>query len=516
MTIDIYGNLELMTIVSQYAEQRGVDYDTVIKAIEDAIAIFEINKYKYEKIIVKIDRGTGCINAFKELLAIDDNKGTGIFIDGYQCVGITKARELSDDVQVGDIVCEPLPAVSLRDSARNVVFSKNALRTRLSELIRDKQYNIFKDMVGELVTGIVKRVDTKTLTVDVQSFETVMPAANLIRGELFRKGDRLKAYLSSVSKDVDSVRLNLSRIHPQFVAQLFRQEVPEIYDDIVEIKSIARAAGSRVKIAVSSKESNIDPVGACVGMRGVRVRAVIDELRGEKVDIVEYASDSATFAINALVAIEVVKVILDEKEKRMEIVVPNHQLSIAIGKRGQNVSLISVLIGWKIDILSEKDEMDRRSEEMKNGTELFMKALDVEKMMAQFLVMEGFSSIGDIANSSINDLSAIEGFDSNVAEELINRAKKYLLENEDELFKDTVKDGADLKLTILPPITPMLLLKLSTEGIETVGDLADLSSSELKEMFVKDGKEFLELNEITDSFIDELIMLAREKAGWFK
>lgn len=509
-------NLELMGIVKQYAEQRGVDSNTVISAIEEAIAVFEANKYKYNKIVVNINHNTGRILAFKQLLVVEDGKSSGVFIDGYQCIEISRALKIDPDTKIGNIVQEVLPPISLSESARNAFFSKSVLRAKLAEIIRDKNYDIFKDLVGEIVTGIVKRVDNKTLTVDAHGTETMMPISNLIRGELFRKGDRIKAYLSSVTKDSDGVYLNLSRTHPQFVVQLFKQEVPEIYDGIVKIHSIARAPGSRTKISVISSDSNIDPVGACVGMRGVRVKAIVDELKGEKIDIVEYSSDPATFVVSALSSVEVVKVILDEEAGSMEVVVPDKQLSMAIGKKGQNIGLISVLVGWKIDVLSEKDESMRRASEMQVGTELFMKALDVEKMMAQLLVAEGYLSINSIVNASVYDLSSIEGFDKDIAEELINRAKNYLLENEDRLFRENIDENNNNKLFSLPEITPIMLLCFSDNNIDTIEDLANLSREELKEVLTKNDTSFIEANKITDEYLDRLIILAREKSGWFK
>uniref|UniRef100_A0A2C9LEY8 S1 motif domain-containing protein n=1 Tax=Biomphalaria glabrata TaxID=6526 RepID=A0A2C9LEY8_BIOGL len=311
-------NFELISVIRSYAEQRGIGYLSVIGAVEESIRVFEASKYKYNKIVVKLDPNSGKIETFKELLVIEDGssgKQSGVFIDGYECIGLSDARKIYGDISIGDIVMEQLPPISLRDSARDAFFSKKALNNKLSDIIKAKYFDVFKDLIGENVTGIVKRIDSKTLTLDVQNMETVISVSNLIKGEFFRKGDRIKAYLSSVVKESDAVHLNLSRTHPQFVVQLFKQEVPEVYDGIIHIKSVARIAGIKTKISVTSSDSNIDPVGACVGMRGSRVKAIIDELRGEKIDIIEYSQDPAKFVINALPTVEVVKVILDEEEK---------------------------------------------------------------------------------------------------------------------------------------------------------------------------------------------------------
>ena len=343
------------------------------------------------------------------------------------------------------------------------------------------------------------------MTVELGRAEAILRRDETLPREHFKNGDRVRAYIYDVREEPRGPQIFLSRTHPQFMAKLFMQEVPEIYDGIIEIKSVARDPGSRAKIAVLSNDSSIDPVGACVGMRGSRVQAVVGELQGEKIDIIPWSNDAATFVVNALAPAEVAKVVLDEDNRRIEVVVPDDQLSLAIGRRGQNVRLASQLTGWDIDILTEAEESERRTEEFRTRSQLFIEALDVDDVIAHLLVAEGFSSLEEIAYIETDELAEIEGFDADVAEELKERARVWL-ENQDEIYTLRRRElGVEDELAELSGLTPVLLVKLGENGIKTLDDLGDLAGDELVDLLGKDGPGKDEANDI--------IMAAR--AHWF-
>ena len=385
---------------------------------------------------------------------------------------------------------------------------------------RDRQYQDYKDRIGEVVNGVVKRVEYGNVVADLGRGEAIVRRDELLPREVFRNGDRVRAYVYDVRREPRGPQIFLSRTHPQFMAKLFAQEVPEIYDGIVEIKAVARDPGSRAKIAVISRDSSVDPVGACVGMRGSRVQAVVNELQGEKIDIIPWSPDVATFVVNALAPAEVVKVVLDETRERIEVVVPDAQLSLAIGRRGQNVRLASQLTGWDIDILTEQEESERRQKEYAERNKAFMEALDIDEMAAQLLTSEGFASVEELAFVPTEELAEIEGFDATTAAELQTRAKDYLARIEAELDAKRKELGVDEALREVPGVTSRMLVAFGENGIKTVEDLAgcatdDLTGwSERKDGEVTRHPGALEGFPIEKEEAESMIMQARVKAGW--
>jgi N utilization substance protein A len=376
---------------------------------------------------------------------------------------------------------------------------------------RKRQYNEFKDRVGEIVNGLVKRVEFGNVVVDLGRAEAMLRRDELLPRESFRQGERVRAYIYDVKEETRGPQIFLSRTHPQFMAKLFAQEVPEIYDGIIEIKAVARDPGSRAKIAVVSRDSGIDPVGACVGMRGSRVQAVVGELQGEKIDIIPWSSDPATFVVNALAPAEVSKVVMDEEQRRIEVVVPDDQLSLAIGRRGQNVRLASQLTGWDIDILTEAEESERRTEEFRTRSQLFIDALDIDEVIAHLLVTEGFGSLEEVAFVPVEDLAEIEGFDVDVATELQERARSAL-ERRDQEYEERYRAlGVTDELAAVEGLTPGMLVTLGEGGIKTLDDFADLAGDELVEMLAASDKGGARL-ELDDA--NAMIMAAR--AHWFE
>jgi N utilization substance protein A len=384
--------------------------------------------------------------------------------------------------------------------------AKQVIVQKVREAERQRQYREYKDRVSEIVNGIVKRVEFGNVVVDLGRAEAVIRRDELLARETFHRGDRVRAYIYDVREEPRGPQIFLSRAHPRFMAKLFAQEVPEVYDGIIEIKAVARDPGSRAKIGVFSNDSSIDPVGACVGMRGSRVQAVVSELQGEKIDIIPWSPDIATFVVNALAPAEVTKVVLDEDTHRIEVIVPDDQLSLAIGRRGQNVRLASQLTGWDIDILTEAEASERRSEEFRARSQMFIDALDVDEMIAHLLVAEGFSSIEEVGFVPLEDLAEIEGFDQEIAEELRARARAVIEEQQEELTRRWRELGVAEDMAALEGLTPAMLVNLGEAGIKTLDDLADLASDELQEMLG-------EIRLISEE-ADKIIMAAR--AHWFE
>ena len=375
----------------------------------------------------------------------------------------------------------------------------------MREYERKRQYEEFKDRVGEIINGVVKRTEYGNLMVELGRAEALLRRDELIARESFRNGDRVRAYIFDVRDEPRGPQIFLSRTHPGFLAKLFAQEVPEIYDGIIEIKAVARDPGSRAKMAVISRDSSIDPVGACVGMRGSRVQAVVQELQGEKIDIIPWSPQSATFVVNALAPAEVTKVVLDEEAGRVEVVVPDEQLSLAIGRRGQNVRLASQLTRWDIDILTEAEESERRQEEFRRRSGLFVEALDVDDVIAALLVTEGFTTVEELAFTPVDELAEIEGFDESVAAELIRRAEAFLTRRDGELNDQRIALGVSDDIAAIEAFTPAMLVALGEKGVKTLDDLADLASDELIEILGTDAMEATVANDV--------IMAAR--AHWF-
>src|SRR6187431_2209850 len=397
--------LELLQIADAVAREKAIDRGIVITAMEDAIAKAARSRYGAETDVhAEINSKTGELRLARHLLVVDtvENPSSQISLD--------EARRRNPAAQVGDTIADALPPLEYgRIAAQS---AKQVIVQKVREAERDRQYQEFKDRIGDISNGIVKRVEYGSVIVDLGRGEAIIRRDEMLPREVFRNGDRVRAYIFDVRRETRGPQIFLSRTHPQFMAKLFAQEVPEIYDGIIEIKSVARDPGSRAKIGVVSRDSGIDPVGACVGMRGSRVQAVVQELQGEKIDIIPWSQDHATFVVNALAPAEVSKVVLDEDSGRIEVVVPDDQLSLAIGRRGQNVRLASQLTGFDIDILTESQESERRQEEFKSRSQTFMDALDVDDVIAHLLVTEGFASVEEVAFVPTEDLAGIEGFDA--------------------------------------------------------------------------------------------------------
>ncbi|WP_084756225.1 transcription termination factor NusA [Candidatus Paracaedibacter symbiosus] len=501
-TTDHTSNLprhELLHVAEAVAREKSIDREEVLSAMEQAIQKAAKAKYGYEHDIrAVVNRNTGEVSIFKGMTVVD------VVEDPHTEISLTDAKLEKENAVVGDVLEERLPPVEFgrvaAQSARQVIFQK------VRDAERARQYEEFKDKGGQIISGTVKRVEFGNVIVDLGRAEGILRRDDIIQRETFRSGDRIRAYIADVRPDARGPLVALSRTHPQFMARLFEQEVPEIYDGIIEIKSVARDPGSRAKLAVFTNDASIDPVGACVGMRGARVQAVVTELQGEKVDIVLWSANPATFVVNALAPAEVVKVVLDEENHRVDVVVGEDQLSLAIGRRGQNVRLASHLTGWNIDVLTESQEATRRTEEYASRTQLFMDRLDVDEMIAQLLAAEGFNTLEELILAPIDELTAIEGFDEDIARELQTRAIVYLEAKSKESVAAAKKLGIQEDLLSIEDITPEMFVKLAENGVKTLDDFADLAGDELVEIV---GPAMLTIEKA-----NEMIMAAR--AHWFE
>ena len=498
-TATSYPRPELLQVADTVARDKGIDRDEVLQAMEQAIQKAGRSKYGQEyDIRAEIDRKNGEIKLmrFREVADPVENEATQI--------AVAEAKNLNPEAEVGDFLTDPLPPIDFGRIAAQT--AKQVIVQRVRDAERQRQYKEFKDRVGEIVNGLVKRVEFGNVVVDLGRAEAILRRDELLPRESFRQGERVRAYIYDVRQEVRGPQIFLSRTHPQFMAKLFAQEVPEIYDGIIEIKAVARDPGSRAKIAVISNDSGIDPVGACVGMRGSRVQAVVAELQGEKIDIIPWSQDPATFVVNALAPAEVAKVVMDEEQRRIEVVVPDEQLSLAIGRRGQNVRLASQLTGWDIDILTEAEESERRQEEFRTRSKMFIEALDVDDVIAHLLVTEGFTSVEEVAFVAVQELASVEGFDEDVAGELQQRARTFLQE-QNERFETRRKElGVSDDIAAIEGVTPALLVAVGEKGVKTLDDLADLAADELIEM----AGPTLKLEE---EEANAIIMAAR--AHWF-
>ncbi len=489
---------ELLMVADAVAREKSIERDEVLEAMEQAIQKAGRAKYGMEKDIrATIDKKTGDVrlSRWTEAVEVVENEETQI--------PLHIARKFQPDIQLGGHLIDPLPPIDFDRIAAQT--AKQVIVQRVREYERKKQFDEYKDRIGEIVNGIVKRTEYGNMMVELGKAEALLRRDELIPRESFRNGDRVRAYIYDVRDEVRGPQIFLSRTHPAFLAKLFAQEVPEIYDGIIEIKAVARDPGSRAKMAVISRDQSIDPVGACVGMRGSRVQAVVQELQGEKIDIIPWSSQHATFVVNALAPAEVTKVVMDEEAGRVEVVVPDEQLSLAIGRRGQNVRLASQLTRWDIDILTEAEESERRQEEYRRKTGLFVEALDVDDVIAGLLVTEDFSSIEELAYIAPEELAEIEGFDESVAEELIRRAQAYLGRRDDELNEKRVTLGVSDDIAGIEVMTPQMLVQLGEKGVKTLDDLADLASDELVEIVGADAMD--------EDTANQVIMAAR--AHWF-
>lgn len=505
--------LELLQIADAVAREKSIDRGIVIAAMEDAIAKAARARYGSETDVhAEIDAKKGELRLSRHMLVVElvENPSNQISVDD--------ARRLNPGAQIGDTIADTLPPLEYgRIAAQS---AKQVIVQKVREAERDRQYQEFKDRIGDIVNGTVKRVEYGSVIVDLGRGEAIIRRDEMLPREVFRNGDRVRAFVFDVRRETRGPQIFLSRTHPQFMAKLFAQEVPEIYDGIVEIKAVARDPGSRAKIGVISRDSSVDPVGACVGMRGSRVQAVVNELQGEKIDIIPWSPDIATFVVNALAPAEVAKVVLDEDRERIEVVVPDSQLSLAIGRRGQNVRLASQLTGWDIDILTEQEESERRQADFENSTRVFMEALNVDEVVGQLLASEGFSTVEELALVDIRDLAGIEGFDEETAAELQSRAREYLDKIEGEIEARRKELGVEDAVKDVPGVTSKMLVKFGENDIKTVEDLAGCATDDLLGWTErKDGENvrqagILEGFDLTKEDAEALIMQARLAAGW--
>jgi N utilization substance protein A len=469
--------------------------------MEQAIQKAGRAKYGLEKDIrATIDRKDGRVKLerFTEVVEAEpvENEATQI--------PLRIAQKIKPGIQLGEFIVDPLPPIDFGRIAAQT--AKQVIVQRVREVERRKQFEEYKDRVGEIINGTVKRTEYGNLMVDLGRAEALLRRDETIPREAFRNGDRVRAYIYDVREEPRGPQIFLSRTHPGFLAKLFAQEVPEIYDGIIEIKAVARDPGSRAKMAVISRDSSIDPVGACVGMRGSRVQAVVAELQGEKIDIIPWSQDQATFIVNALAPAEVSKVVLDDEGRRVEVVVPDDQLSLAIGRRGQNVRLASQLTRYDVDILTEAEESERRQEEFRRRTGLFVEALDVDDVIAGLLVQEGFGSIEDIVQAPDEELAEIEGFDESVAAELKRRAEAFIEKRDAEMDEKRRDLGVDDVLIDVGGFTPAMMVTLGEKGVKSLEDLADLAGDELVEIL---GAEAVD-----EETANAIVMEARRRAGW--
>ncbi|WP_210496248.1 transcription termination factor NusA [Microvirga antarctica] len=507
--------LELLQIADAVAREKVIDKQIVLDAMADAIAKAARSRYGAETDIhAEINGKTGELRLSRHLLVVEDN---ALENDSRE-IALSEARKRNPAAQEGDAISETLPPFDFgRIAAQS---AKQVIVQKVRDAERDRQYQEYKDRIGEVVNGVVKRVEYGNVIVDLGRGEAIVRRDEMIPRETFRPGDRVRAYLFDVRREVRGPQIFLSRTHPQFMAKLFAQEVPEIYDGIVTVQAVARDPGSRAKIAVISRDSSIDPVGACVGMRGSRVQAVVGELQGEKIDIIPWSQDQATFIVNALQPAEVVKVVLDEDADRIEVVVPDDQLSLAIGRRGQNVRLASQLTGWDIDILTEAEESERRQKEFAERTELFMAALDVDEVVGQLLASEGFRTVEELAYVDAGEVTSIEGFDDDTAAEIQARAQDYLarIESENEARRQELGVADDLKT--VEGVTTAMLVALGENDVKSLEDLAGCATDDLVGWTEGRGAEATRFSGYLDSFelsrteAEAMVMDARVKAGW--
>ena len=505
--------LELLQIADAVAREKSIDREIVISAMAEAIQKAARSRYGQEtNIKVDIDTKTGEIKLQRLLEVVD-------VVEDYTIqTPLELARDTHPEIQLGDFISEQLPPMEFgRIAAQS---AKQVIVQKVREAERDQQFEEFKDRIGEVINGTVKRVEYGNVVVDLGKGEAIIRRDETIPRENFRYGDRVRAFIYDVRREQRGPQIFLSRTHPEFMAKLFTMEVPEIYDGVIEIKSVARDAGSRAKIAVISNDASIDPVGACVGMRGSRVQAVVGELQGEKIDIIPWSPEPASFIVNALQPAEVAKVVLDEEAERIDVVVPDDQLSLAIGRRGQNVRLASQLTGWDIDIMTEQEESSRRQQEFAQNTAKFVEALNVDEMVAQLLASEGFSSVEEVAYVEMLEIASIEGFDDETAEELQARAREFLEKKETALDAERNELGVSDELREIDGLTTEMLVALGKDEIKSMEDLAGCAADDLTGWNERKDGETTHFDGTLESFklskvdAENMVMAARLKAGW--
>ncbi len=503
--------LELLRIVDAVANEKSIDKELVISSMESAIQKAALTKFGNENdILVKINRENGEISIQKVLEVVESVE------DSSRQISIDQANKVSkgdEKISVGSKIYEELPQIDFSRIAAQS--AKQVINSKVREAERNRQFDDFKDKQGQILSGIIKRLEYGNAIIDLGRAEGVIKKDELIPREILKTGDRVKAYCYEVKQDFKGHQIFLSRAHPQFLAKLFFQEVPEIYEGVIEIKSVARDPGSRAKICVFSKDTSIDPVGACVGMRGSRVQTIVNELQGEKIDIIKWTEDLPTLISESLSPAEIQKVLIDQSNKRIDVILTEENLSKAIGRRGQNVRLASKLTNYEIDILTDKEDSDRRQTEFKEKTENLIKNLEVDETLGQLLVSEGFQSIEEISQAKAEDIEKIEAIDTETAQELINRSKENLIKVKEEVGKKLKELGVEDQLINLKGMTQGMLVILGQKNIKKLNDFADLSSDELIGGFDEiKGKKirikgYLEEFSLSREEADELIMSAR-------
>jgi N utilization substance protein A len=494
--------LELLQIAEAVAREKLIDPNLVIEAMEDSLGKAARSRYGAElDIRAHIDRTTGEMTMFRAREVVEEVENH--FIE----ISLEEAIIKNPEAEVGAIITDPLPAMDFGRVAAQT--AKQVIVQRVRDAERERTYNEFKDRAGEIINGVVRRVEYGNVIVDLGRGEGIIRRDQLINREAFRVGDRVRSYIREVREEARGPQIFLSRTAPEFMAELFKMEVPEIYDGVIEIKAVARDPGSRAKIGVISYDNSIDPVGACVGMRGSRVQAVVSELNGEKIDIIPWTEDAATFLVNALQPAEVSKVVMDEEAGRVEVVVPDEQLSLAIGRRGQNVRLASQLTGWDIDIMTEADESERRQAEFAERTKIFQDAMNVDEIVAQLLVSEGFSSLEEVAYVELDELTGIDGFDDGTAEELQARARESLEEINAKALEKAKEMGVEDALIEFDGLSPQMVLALADDGILTLAEFGTCADWELAGGYsVVDGKR------VKDDGLLEKFDLSMEEAQY--
>ena len=495
--MDNFGKAEILQIVDSVSRERGIPKASLIEAMEQAVQIAGRKKYGLEQnISAQIDQNTGKISLFRvrEIVESIDNEVQQILLED--------AIAIRPGAKIGENILEPLPPIDLGRVAAQT--AKQVIIQKVGEVERQRQYEDYKDRKGDILNGTVKRIEFGNIIVDVGRAEAILRRNQQIRGEMFQVGDRIKAYVQDVRPEPKGPQIFLSRTDDDFLRKLFEMEVPEIYDNIIEIRSIAREPGSKAKIAVVASDVSIDPVGSCVGVRGSRVRSITNELSGEKIDVINWDKNVAQFVINAMTPAEITKIVFDEEKNRVEAIVPEDQLSMAIGRRGQNVRLASKITGFAIDVMTEDQESKRRSEEFTNTTELFINYLGVEEVIAQLLSAEGYASIEQIAYSENEALEAIEGFNSELVTELKNRAITYLEKKNEDIIEGLEKLGVEQELLDALDLPPEYILKLAEFGVKTIEDLGEVTPAEFRGVVPE--------TVISSENIEALINFAKEQA----
>ncbi|MBQ8750413.1 MAG: transcription termination/antitermination protein NusA [Alphaproteobacteria bacterium] len=489
---------EILMVADAVAREKNIDREDVFDAMEQAIQKAGRSKYGFEHDIrVNINRKTGAITLARYRAVVDviENETTELTLK--------EAQRINPDIKVGEYIIDQLPPIDFGRIAAQT--AKQVITQKVRDAERNRQYEEYKEKIGTIINGTVKRIEFGNVIIDMGKTEAILRRDEIIPRENFKNGDRVRAYVLDVRRETRGPQIFLSRTCPEFMAKLFTSEVPEIYDGIVEIMGVSRDPGSKAKIAVRARDTSIDPVGACVGLRGIRVQAVVTELQGEKIDIVPYSADRAQYIVSALAPAEVSKVVIDEESNRIEVVVTEEQYSLAIGRRGQNVKLASQLVNADIDILTEEQERERRATENRIRSERFVSALDVDEMIAHVLISEGFSTVDEIALVAVDELSSIEGFDEDLAQELQNRAKAFVEKRNAEFVEKTKTLGVDDSLKTISGLDQDMILSLAEHDVKNLDDLADLASDELMEIL---GEGI-----ITEAEANRIIMSAREH--WF-